>query len=85
MGEVYNLDEYRQRKSRGDKESTSNSAAADAIRRSIDNEEVKKRYKLPATPAKAEMNLDQRVARIQNSIKRINKLMGDIRDGEGDR
>lgn len=74
MSNVVSMADYRNKKAKA------KSDAAEAIRRSIDNEEVKKRYKLPATP-----DLEQRTEKIRASIQRINQLMGQIRDGEGDR
>lgn len=76
MGEVIDLNKFRATKI--DKKNSDDSAA-DAIRDSLDNEAVKRRYgiKTPPPPAKTE---EERLANIRASIDRVNKLMDELRD-----
>ena len=77
MGEVIDLNKFRATKI--DKK-TSDNSAADAIRDSLDNDAVKRRYglkqkKIPVPPTE-----EERLANIRASIDRVNKLMDELRD-----
>ena len=76
MGEVIDLNKFRATKA--DKK-TSDNSAADAIRDSLDNDAVKRRYgiKTPPPPAKT---LEDRLTNIKQSIDRINSLVAELND-----
>jgi len=65
MGKVIDLSKYRQKKQDVNK---------DEFRKSVDNEEVKRRYKIK------EPTLDERMNKISERIKRINSLMKELEE-----
>lgn len=65
MGKVIDLSKYRKKKQEVNK---------DEFRKSLDNEEVKRRYNIK------EPTLDERMNKISERIKRINSLMKELEE-----
>jgi len=65
MGKVVDLNKYRKKKQEVNK---------DEFRKSLDNEEVKRRYNIK------EPTLDERMNKISERIKRINSLMKELEE-----
>ena len=78
MGEVIDLNKFRATKTN---KKTSDNSAADAIRDSLDNDAVKRRYgiKTPPPPAPAK-TMEDRLTNIKQSIDRINSIMAELND-----
>lgn len=76
MSEVIDLRKWKEEKQ--GKKATEN-GLKQIMKDSLDNETVKRRYNI-ATKDKPEPTLEQRQERIKESIKRINKLMDEIKE-----
>lgn len=72
MGIIINLDEKRKKKS----EESRTTGIKQAMKDSLDNEEVKRRYGIK-TP---EPTFEERAENIRQSIARINSLMAELKD-----
>ena len=74
MGEVIDLNKWRDKRSK----SRDDSAVKDEMRASMDNDTVKRRYKLHVPPAPP--TEEARLESIRESIQRINKTIAQLRD-----
>lgn len=73
---VVNLAEYREKK-----KGKAEDGLVQAMRDSLDNKKVMRRYgiKTPDTKASQDLSSEERLERIQKSIKRVNELMTQLK------
>lgn len=73
MGSIINLNKYRKQKQE-------ESEIIKEIRDSLDNDKVKKNYKITTPPPPPQPTIEERMENIRKSIKEINKLVAQLKD-----